>query len=141
MNVKSISFSSPIPLYYSASVPCAANQWCKMNHICIVVRIWPHWLKPTFFARLCCHVQSQPKEEEKNFGEKRTKALHVTRRKNQFPQRKNIKIMYSVTKIYLALHENLFLASPKTSIFFLLLTIMIKQLPTLPPHIHPVNES
>lgn len=55
--------------------------------------------------------------------------LNATGRKNQFPQRKNIKIMYSATKIYLALHENLFLASPKTSF-----CIAMKRFANATPH-------
>lgn len=51
-------------------------------------------------------------------GQKRCMFTRNEEKKNQFPQRKNIKIMYSVTKIYLALHENLFLVSVKVSLFY-----------------------
>lgn len=95
--------------------------------ICIIVCRLPWWLKACFM--LLFHYISpgenplKSKRETKQKitqnlkNEKTTKAQNVTwqRKKNQFPQRKNIKIIYSVTKIYLALHENLFFASPKTS--------------------------
>lgn len=97
----------------------------KENHICIVVGTLAE--NPVLYLLSLCHVQISTRKKAKTFqkdekNEKRTKALlYVTREKKiNSRSEKNIKIMYSVTKIYLAFHENLFLTSPmrkKTSSF------------------------
>lgn len=56
MNTKSIPFSSPIPLYYSANVSFAAKPEKTPHTICIVVRILLHWFE-IYFVLSSHHIE------------------------------------------------------------------------------------